>query len=530
MLQPFGRVEESVMLPCPSHMQPAGRSLVDRVDLEGRVYQREATHRAKPSDTAPLHAQGLAWLWIWIAGRGCRPRGERLKRMADPHPAIRRGSRISLLVDADAASPGQIEAAIRSLGGHGGLVETSIFCAPGRAENAKMRSWLSDPSITFRPVARKSREQLHEPNDAAIVSALGDMAKEAESDCIAVMTSDKDFVTVIKELRAAFPRIDFVAVIPARRKPVRDAYESAGIRVAELPAEERCSRVRAILDVDGSGRVEMTEAYDNYKSREQSVQLSMAMDSIFQDKGLLTRFIGTGTYPMQLCAKLGYVNTVGPMVVFPLPVGIRALHAAVEQMTTGWSEDVERLAYFLPCTVQRNRAAVLEKYGSALAMSIFRGGGPFMLKDSDDVVLQALHKLGYLDDAVNDDLPEAMTCILNNPVTNIKLRKLGIEVHPDDGTKKVAAKLRDAFTSNHTDGRWRRGDHSKEGLLRLLRHSHPRLKQSSSENEIYAAMKEFASVHGLPQMRSFNGQAWCIKQYVNRKNPSRRGGQIEIKR
>ena len=517
------------MLPCPSRKQPTGSSSVDPVNFEGRVYQRGATRCARPSDNPPLHAQIRSWLSFWIARRGCRPR-ERMKRMADPRPEMRTGSKISLLVDADAASPSQIRAAIKCLGCHGNPVETSVFCAPGRSENAKMRSLLSDPSITFRAVARKSA-QLDEANDAAIVSALGEMAKKPESKCIAVMTIDKDFVTVIKELRAAFPRIDFVAVIPARHWPVRDAYASAGIRVVELPAEERCSKVRAILDVDGNGWVEMAEAYDTYKDRAQAEDRTQSLDSIFEEKGFLTRFNGTGASPIQLSAKLGFVNRLGPMVIFPVPLATRLLHAALQQDTCGWSEDIEKLAFVLPCTSPgRNSAGAINKYGSRLAKSIFRGGGPFMLEDSDDIVVRALRMLGYLDDALNDCLPEAMTCFLNNSVTNFKLRKLGIEVHHGDTTKEVAAKLRVPFTSNHSDGRWRRGGYSKGGLLRLLRLSHPELKPSSSENEILAAMKEFAFVHGLPQMRSFNGQAWCIKQYVNRKDPSKRSGRIEIKR
>ena len=46
-------------------------------------------------------------------------------------------------------------------------------------------------------------------------------------------------------------------------------------------------------------------------------------------------------------------------------------------------------------------------------MENFRGGGPFMLWDSKDLVAKSLRKLGYLDDSWNTDFTEALTCFWN---------------------------------------------------------------------------------------------------------------------
>lgn len=116
----------------------------------------------------------------------------------------------------------------------------------------------------------------------------------------------------------------------------------------------------------------------------------------------------------------------------------------------------------LPCQSDRvgslkNSSRMLKIYGSKLARNIFRGGGPFMLEDSSDLVAHFLHKLGYLDDTWNSDFTEALNCFWNASGCKMQLRKLGVQLDTHETTVRAAAKLRTELLSDSCNGQWQHG-------------------------------------------------------------------------
>ena len=154
-----------------------------------------------------------------------------------------------------------------------------------------------------------------------------------------------------------------------------------------------------------------------------------------------------------------------------------------------------------------------------------------MLRDSPDFTVEALRKLGYLDDRWNTDLREALSCFWNTKTNKYKLRKLGMMVDSFETTSDAAAKLKAALLSDKTDAQWQHGGTCTPAVIEKLRSKKilSGCSKSPAMDEVWCAMKSYAKVHGLPSMKSFNALAASIVQH-DQNDPLRTGrrGRISI--
>ncbi|CAL1140409.1 unnamed protein product [Cladocopium goreaui] len=168
----------------------------------------------------------------------------------------------------------------------------------------------------------------------------------------------------------------------------------------------------------------------------------------------------------------------------------------------------------------------LETYGNIQSRAIFRGGGPFMLPDSPNLTAEALRRLGFLDDGLNGNLAEAMLVFANLSDNKNTLRRLGMLPDPEDKSLDVERKLRSAFLSTASPGKWCRNETAlSQKVLQTLERADMLPQKGPSEyshEEIFEAMKSFVSRQKLPRMHTFNGLRFRIRRYIERKNPSMR--------
>jgi hypothetical protein len=343
--------------------------------------------------------------------------------------------KIKLLVDGDHFGCSQIRDAVAFLAEKSTHLHTLIYAAPGRINNKKMRVLLQQPDISFVPVPR-SKNHAAEPNDDAIIAEMLESAKSPSSECIALLTNDKGFASAIKDVISQ--KRQFFVFVSNRSTSVVNFYRKQGIPLLGMPSkirhsqmidallpEGRFTKIRAILRSDGQGTVEFGEAFDSVAKRSHAEGVYDSFESLLKDQTCTASFSSSGAYPIQRISKFWFTNGLGSLTIFPLPFAVLSLDHAIRQESRKWISKTQDLAFFFPSRSGRVSKSNIKTFGSKLVWSIFRGGGPFMLWDSKDLVAKSLRKLGYLDDSWNTDFTEALTCFRNAAANKVQLRKLG---------------------------------------------------------------------------------------------------------
>ncbi|CAE7865471.1 unnamed protein product, partial [Symbiodinium microadriaticum] len=442
--------------------------------------------------------------------------------------------RAELLVDADHGGIHPIMEAIQQLRKEGFRVHTTVYAEPGRQNSKKWHQLFQQRGVTFSPVQRNE-----EANDIAIEEQLGQLARSKEDICIALLTADTDFLEQIRQIASLRKKNTWVFVPtggPASIHPPLRRYKETDAHVVPLatsalkagqPQRGQGVKVRATLEADGHGSVSMAEpCASSHLDQEDLDQLRNSLQELgYCDDGF------EGKAPLPSVAKFWFVNRLGPLTVYPTQLAREAACEVLQasRHPTPWARCRDDHAFFLPITSQANSSQkTLREYGSTKARRVFRGGGPFMLKDSTDMVAQALQRLGYLDQGLNTDLPEALLLFVNRPEHKHTLRKK-FDALPvsSDTVVDVEHKMRHAFLSNHSSGKWVvaprdaevRQTLCKKGFLKTIEAPQP---------EVLQAMRRFARGLGLREMRSYNGYVFIIQQHMYSKDPGRVGN-IEFK-
>ena len=231
-------------------------------------------------------------------------------------------------------------------------------------------------------------------------------------------------------------------------------------------------------------------------------------------------------YLMPSVAKFWFMHRLGPVTVFPAQQGCAETIQFVRQAgaEAPWLRYRNNLAFLLPTTSSSKKTRkILDEFGGLKPKRIFRGGGPFIIHDSPDMVVQALSMMGYLDYKSNADVAEAMLTFVNMPENKHRLRKYCDALPSSEDTiSDVSEKLRQAFLSHGTDGQWRlapkdaevRKELCKQGLL---------TSEASTKSAVLQAMIKFARRHKLSEMRSYNGYLLRILHHMNKSSPTRAG-------
>lgn len=435
--------------------------------------------------------------------------------------------RTDLLVDGDCHSIHGIRLAIGCLEAYcGDRVHTTLLAPPERWENKKWRKFMLENSISFRPVHRASKEA-SEPNDEAITKHIRNMSKLQASN-IAILTEDADFIDAVLDLRMSSTKITVTALIPENLFGVIRKYQQQGVAVLEvpLPRHAQCTMVRAILHEDG-GSVKLADPYepispDIYIPAQNAVAKNLeALGYGNESEGSLAK----------KCAKFWFANQLGPLTVFPHPLAVMALHRFFTEseavMARSWERYSGKLAYFLPISSRGGKLSKHQEkmYGFVRARGVFKGGGPFMLEDSSDLVVIALRRLGFLDEDFNTDVPEAMFLFINLAENKKPLRKCGMLPCPGDNHLDVDRKLRCAFLSHATTEMWQiKSPKMMKPVLQVLRKAKllpSHIDAEYSMEETFEAMKLYAKQQQLPVMRTLNALAWRIHRH-NETSPTTR--------
>ena len=161
---------------------------------------------------------------------------------------------------------------------------------------------------------------------------------------------------------------------------------------------------------------------------------------------------------MPSVAKFWFTHRLGRLTTYPSQCGCNQAYQLIQKPRTGtqWMPYRNNLAFFLPVTSSLKTQTTLRTYGGLVAAQVYRGGGPFVLTDSFDMVARALSKMCYLDTDFNSDVAEAMMVFVNTPENKLALRKLcGALPSADDTSAEVEPMLRQAFLSHATSGQWR---------------------------------------------------------------------------
>lgn len=434
--------------------------------------------------------------------------------------------KVRLLVDADGFGVDQILHAMACLAEKFDDVNALIFAAPGilKAKKKRMNELVQRSDVQFVPVPRGDN-QVIEPNDDAIVAKMQTLASSRRGECIALLTSDKGFAQIINQLMSDKQQ-SFLVLVPSFRVVVADFYRQKGIPVFALPFDGRCPKIRAILDVHGNGTVEFGEAFEESACRDECQVMYSSWENLLKAQGCSAAFSSSEGYPIQRMTKFWFANGLGYLLpVFPAALAAFALDRVIRQEPRTWLSDTQSLAYVLPVSsLPAPTKSILATYGSRRSCSVHRGGGPFMLKDSDDLVAQALRKLGYLDDYWNTDLTEALNCFWNATLNKHKLRKLDMLIDPLEASS-AAAKLRIALLSDMNDGLWQRGGTCTSDAVNILRSEGllPEGSEAPAMDDIWCALKTYTRVHRLSDMKTLNALAAHVVAHNKRHDPHRRG-------
>ncbi|CAE7715060.1 unnamed protein product [Symbiodinium sp. CCMP2592] len=399
----------------------------------------------------------------------------------------------------------QIQEAIEKLQQRGYKVRTRVFAAPGFDLTKTWASFFKRKEVRFQPVERNPKNR-GEANDEAIVRACKKLAASKKNRCIVLLASDCGFLDVLQE--AAEEGASVRLCTSARNLAVISRFRQRGVRVIELVSQTSSfSAVRAILNADGSGHVELTKPfkYDASEDRE-------LCSNFLHDLGYLPE---SGARLTQSTAKFWFANSLGSLVVFPQQFATQKVCSAASGRRR-WQRYRDDLVLLLPLASRRRLSQKQQNiYGTSLGWQLYRGGGPVMLKDSKNLVRRAFTKLGYLDACLNTDMEEAALLFVNAHDNTYKLRKV-LDLLPSEGdtVAEVIDKLRCAFRSNLTDARWRVAP--RDSSIRRLLYKQGFLSNVNvAAEDVLAAMSEYSRQHGLPTMRSYNGYVFRILQYLD---------------
>ena len=399
------------------------------------------------------------------------------------------------------------------------VVHTTIFAEPGRNSNKRWSELFQDSRILFRPVPR-DKSKVKEANDDIIIQTLT-TCDDAPS--FALLASDFDFVDAIK--RAADRGKQVFLFIPSNKVGVIRQYLDAGVRVHELKSHSELPKVRAFLYADGRGDVEVGGPWHLPQNADSESTCERFLMNLGYMEEARREFIGPAA------AKFWLTNELGEsLAVFPRELCVQRVYQLIGQHSAkNLRRCAQDLAFFLPTSAHgKPSGGQLAKFGTAVARTVFRGGGPFMLRDSSSLVRRALEKLGYIDGDLNSDMLEAMLVFVNAPGNHHRLRKR-LKSLPsfDDAAADVEEKLRHAFLSHLTDGMWRISPRDDSVRARLCKRGFL-ATAAAPKQDVFRAMADYAKKNHLPEMKTYNGYIFRILR-AQENNPEETGT-IELRR
>lgn len=418
-----------------------------------------------------------------------------------------------LLADADNLKIDEITDAMVLLEKQGWQVSGTIFAEPKRQENQNWRSLMDDKNIQFRPVERESGHA--DTNDEAIVSEMDCLSRMPDL-CIALLVKDRDFVAAVQALVAK--RCEIIIVLPDNMGNMTfKEFERTGALILPLPCSVTICNIRATLAENGEGHVRRFLPGEMPQVPQESIEELDDVCNVLMELG----YYEPDDFLTTCVVKAWFESALGSICVYPSNYAINAFVRYLRSPRHGvFSKKKKGLSFFLP--LGRGAGNVRTKgtkFGSSIATSIFRGGGPLILQDSDDLAAQALSRMGYLDQKWNTSVDEAKFVFCSRTRNKRFLRKLFLLPQGTDSPKDISAKLREAFLAN-TNGRWQMKPSDGAVLSRLRKEG--LLQKKANRSAAFRAMKRYAAQKGWPSMQNYDSYVSMILTSLSRDDPSRR--------
>ena len=422
-----------------------------------------------------------------------------------------------LLVDADQVGKEMIEEATRCLKEQN--LEVLVFGNPQLCKAKWWSEFFSASDRQFRAVERLGG--LSDPSDDAIKREAERLVKLAQTKGFALLSSDRDFVDLVEMVRS-FGKEMVVFLWKGRcGSRIQKAFEDAGATVFLVGAEPAVNKVRAILNSDGSGSTELAEDPPDPEFR-----------ALAEDVG--NRLLCLGYRSDDSChlrpalAKFWFRHGVGPLVVYPLISALRSarMFLSGQRKIEALTSDKDGLAFILPLSAGTRTSRTIsisdrQLFGTGRAKRIYHGGGPFILRQSRGLTRTVLRRLGYLDDAMNSDLNEALLVFLNSADNKRNLRKTRMMPQMEDSRHEIERKINQTLVYGQIDGKWSRATSDME-VRETLVAERLLVNAQQPQEEVLTAMQEYTRRHGLQAMKSYNGYVWQLKQRHNACDPNRR--------
>ena len=418
-----------------------------------------------------------------------------------------------LLVDADGTSLDLIQAAVEYLR-CGSTVRTTLFAPPGRMQNRQWKQLVEISGFKFKAVQRNA--VYGDPNDEAIQRTLRTVAGNFAIARVALITSDTDFVQDMKTIALAGKKA--LVFISSKYVGTIQDYERAGVTVVPLEevGKNTMYKVRAILRNNGSGFVEMCEPVPHAVAETEVAMLR----EILSRQGYVQ---SEKVFLPAAVAKFFYTNSLGALTVYPAVSCFLEAYDVVGKAlgSPEWNRYQDEVAFFCPVTAAKPGPSKLQTYGTEVGWRVYQAGGPFVLTQHTDLVMEALQRLGFVDGDFNYDVKEAFLVFANTGANKKLLRKMQSLPEHSDSTGQLAAKFKQAFLSTSTCGQWQKNP-SDSHIRRLLAGKTYINDMTASKGEVFEAMQHYSKKLSLPVRKTYNGLVWQLLQHVNQKDPSRR--------
>eukprot|EP00435_Cladocopium_sp_Y103_P021422 s269_g5.t1 len=442
------------------------------------------------------------------------------------------GRPTALLMDGDGQGAREFRAAWTAVSQHQKLVYTGVFAAEEQLKRSDWQKFFRETGAEAVPVPPHGGASFAQKQRFAETVGHTAMAQTAvrffqEGLQVALLPSERegrpwngrdvnmdvDFVALVKFLRSKGAEELLMVLLegPAFRCPESVALSKDFVRYgAEVFWVEvkwfgfRTPLMRAVLQHGSAGRVEHIP-----KDEERG---PLADITHLLDLGFMTSSRDAIAPAIARCWAQNFPGS--PLTVWPAQYPLHQLRDALAGCAS-WTFDSLEMAFVMPVGSKgRATKEVIAKYGTADCRSIFLGGGPFLLEDSEELCEEVLRRLGYLDDELNSHLEEAVALFCDGTANRRTLQVAGEAPTSAGGTASLQS-LRRALLSRKIYGAWRCAPN--DNLLRI-NFSGKKLitSQEASKEEVYAAMQSYVTRAAIPSWRSYNGLVSCIQDDVNR--------------
>eukprot|EP00435_Cladocopium_sp_Y103_P024237 s269_g5.t3 len=357
------------------------------------------------------------------------------------------GRPTALLMDGDGQGAREFRAAWTAVSQHQKLVYTGVFAAEEQLKRSDWQKFFRETGAEAVPVPPHGGASFAQKQRFAETVGHTAMAQTAvrffqEGLQVALLPSERegrpwngrdvnmdvDFVALVKFLRSKGAEELLMVLLegPAFRCPESVALSKDFVRYgAEVFWVEvkwfgfRTPLMRAVLQHGSAGRV---EHIPKDEERGPLADITSLVQHLL-DLGFMTSSRDAIAPAIARCWAQNFPGS--PLTVWPAQYPLHQLRDALAGCAS-WTFDSLEMAFVMPVGSKgRATKEVIAKYGTADCRSIFLGGGPFLLEDSEELCEEVLRRLGYLDDELNSHLEEAVALFCDGTANRRTLQVAG---------------------------------------------------------------------------------------------------------